>query len=439
VNIMKKTRSSVLILSLILILSGIFVYADDQQEAVYVIPIQGEINDAVYQYVQQAILEAESNVNTKAIIFEIDTYGGRVDSAEDLSPLILRTTVPTISYVNTRAISAGVLISISSDYLVMAPGSNIGSAETIPDTEKVLSSWVASLRGAAQETGRDPNLVAAMADKSLSIEGVVEEGRLLNLTAQEAFDLEFIDFRGQGYETILSHFEIDYETIEVMEMPLRARISQFATSSLVAPVLLSLGFIGLVIEVFTPGLGAGAIIGLSSFSLYFIGSMLAGDSGMLALILFAVGIILLLVEATIPGVGIPGISGGIAIIASIVLSASSPGAAVVYILVAFTLTIITFVIMLKYGPNNKVFDKITLKSSERKEEGYTSSDPYEEYVGQVGVVSSYLRPSGTIKIGDKLLNVVTEGSAYIEQGSQVKVTRVEGSKIYVTKINEEGK
>lgn len=415
-----------------------FTGAQEDEGTVYVIPIEGEINAAVYEYVRQSIEEVESDPEAAGIIFEIDTYGGRVDSAEDLSPLMMRTDLPTVSFVNTRAISAGVLITISSDFIAMAPGSNIGSAETIPDTEKVLSSWVASLRGAAQETGRDPEIVAAMADKSLVIDGLVEEERLLNLTAQEALDIGFIDIRSNSYDEILEAFDISYNRIEQMEMPFRARVSQFATGTTVAPILLSLGFMGLVFEVFTPGLGAGAIIGISSFSLYFIGSLLAGDSGILAIILFGAGIILLLVEASIPGLGIPGISGGIAIIVSIVLSASSPAAAVGYILVALVLTIATFVLMLKFGPKNKLFDKITLKSSERVEDGYTSSDPYVQYVGKEGVVTSYLRPSGTVKVEGKLLNVVTEGSSYIEEGAKVIVTRTEGSKIYVSRIEEEG-
>jgi len=415
-----------------------FSEAQNDERTVYVIPIEGEINAAVYQYVRQSIEEVESDPEAVGIIFEIDTYGGRVDSAEDLSPTMMRTELPTISFVNTRAISAGVLITISSDHIVMAPGSNIGSAETIPNTEKILSSWVASLRGAAQETGRDPEIVAAMADQALEIDGLIEEGRLLNLTTQEALDLEFIDLRSTNYEEMLNEFEISFSRIEQMDMPFRARISQFATGSTVAPILLSLGFMGLVFEVFTPGLGAGAIVGVSSFSLYFIGSLLAGDSGLLAVILFVVGLILLAVEAAIPGLGIPGISGGIAIIASIVLSASSPEAAVVYILIALALTIATFVLMLKFGPKNKLFDKITLKSSERVEDGYTSSDPYVQYIGKVGVVTSYLRPSGTVKVDGKLLNVVTDGSTFIEEGTKVIVTRTEGSKIYVSKHEEEG-
>lgn len=434
-----KTRG-ILPLALIFIFAFSFISIEAQngEGTVYVIPIEGEINDAVHQYVRQSIEEAESDPEAAGIIFEIDTYGGRVDAAEDMSPVMMRADLPTISYVNTRAISAGVLITISSDHIVMSPGSNIGSAETIPNTEKILSSWVASLRGAAQETGRDPQIVAAMADESLAIEGVIESGRLLNLTAQEALDLEFIDLRSQDYEEMLSHFDISYNRVEEMEMPFRARISQFATGSTVAPILLSLGFMGLVFEVFTPGLGAGAIIGISSFSMYFIGSLLAGDSGILAIILFIVGLVLLAVEAAIPGLGIPGISGGIAIIASIVLSASSPEAALVYILIALALTIATFVLMLKFGPKNKLFDKITLKSATRREDGYSSSDPYEDYVGKEGIVVSYLRPSGTVKVDGKLLNVVTEGSSFIEEGVRVMITRTEGSKIYVSKHEEEG-
>lgn len=158
----------------------------DRAKNVYVIPIEGEIGPAVYEYVKDSILTVKQDSNAVAIIFEIDTYGGRIDSAVKISRKMLDTNLPIISFVNTKAVSAGVLLTISADTIVMAPSSTIGSAETIPNTEKILSEWTSSLRSVAQEKGHSSEIAAAMADKSIEIPGVVEKDRLLNLTAQEA-------------------------------------------------------------------------------------------------------------------------------------------------------------------------------------------------------------------------------------------------------------
>ena len=107
---------------------------------VYVIEISGEVNPGMLNYVRENIEDA-NNKNADLILFEVDTLGGRIDSAEKISQEILKSKVKTASYVNTKAESAGVLLSISANSLYMAPASTIGSAEPIPNTEKTLSYW----------------------------------------------------------------------------------------------------------------------------------------------------------------------------------------------------------------------------------------------------------------------------------------------------------
>lgn len=102
---------------------------------------------------RSTLKDIEGN-SPKAIIFEIDTYGGLIDEAEKIKNLIIDLKTPTISFVNNKAESAGVLITISSENVVMAESSTIGSAETIPNTEKVLSMWRSFLRDVAQLRGR---------------------------------------------------------------------------------------------------------------------------------------------------------------------------------------------------------------------------------------------------------------------------------------------
>ena len=406
--------------------------ANTNTDNVYVIPIKGEITPAMYQYVEYNLSIAEKDLNTRAIIFEIDTYGGRIDSAEKISQLILNTDIPTISFVNTKAESAGVLLTISTDTIAMAPGSTIGSAETIPNTEKVLSTWVSILRSTAQKTGRDEGIVSAMADKSIAIPGVIEEGRLLNLTTVDAESLGFTDMVANNYTEILNFMTLNNSSIAEAETTNSIRLAQFASNRYIAPLLLAAGFIGLLVEILMPGFGIGGTVSLISFALYFGGNMLAGNAGLITVIIFIVGILLLAIEAFIPGFGVAGIGGIVCVAISIFLVSSSLTTAIISVFVSFILTILALVLILKYAPKNKYFNKIVLNT--KLDKGYTSSDDYSKYIGQRGIVNTPLRPAGIISIDGELLDVVSEGQ-FIEKGEFVKVSRIEGRRIVVQKIN----
>jgi len=222
-------------------------YAQEQQ--VYVIPLEGEVGVAMEQFVAVSINELEGNPDVSGVIFTLDTYGGRVDSAERISDMITGLEFPTAAYVNPRAISAGVLLTISADHIAMAPGSNIGSAETIPDTEKALSAWTGVLRSVAQEKGRDPELVASMADQSIEIEDVVASGKLLNLTASEALELGLSDMTAANINEVTQLMGMNEARLVEIEISRTVRLAQILTSTYVAPVLLSIGFIGFMIEI----------------------------------------------------------------------------------------------------------------------------------------------------------------------------------------------
>ncbi len=408
--------------------------ATSTRKNVYVIPIGGEIGPAVFENVRNGIKIAEDDPNAVGIIFEIDTYGGRIDSAVRISRLMLDTPLPTISFVNTKAVSAGVLLTISADTIVMAPGSTIGSAETIPKTEKILSDWTSSLRTVAQEKGRDPELVAAMADASIEIPNLIEKDRLLNLTTQEAYELGFIDFVDKDLAGIMDSASIEYDEIINIPLDSKVKLAQFMTSSHIAPLFLSVGFIGFLVEIFTPGFGIAGTISFIAFALYFGGAILAGNTGWAVLMIFLVGLILLLIEASIPGFGIPGIGGIICVVISIFMVSGSAFVAAISLFTSFLLTLITLILLLKYAPRNQHFNRIVLATQMKTEQGYRASGQYHQYLGKQGVVVTHLRPSGTIDINGDILDVVSEGT-FIEMGSRVEVIKVEGRRIIVKKID----
>jgi len=408
------------------------IFAEEALGDVYVIPIKGEINRATYNFINTTLNDIVKS-SPEAIIFEIDTYGGLIDETEKIKNLIMSLDIPTISFVNNKAESAGVLLTISSEKVVMANSSTIGSAETIPNTEKVLSMWRSFLRDVAQQRGRDSKIVEAMADKDIYIEGLSEKGKLVNLTSNEALKYGIADLIADNYEEILANFNIPYNSIVQIEENLELKFAKLLASSSISTLLITIGLVGLVIEVFTPGFGVGGIISIISFGLFFAGNIMAGNSQWTSLIIFVVGLILLVIEAISPGFGLPGISGIILIIVGIILAMGSLQLAVMSLSISIIFTAIITIILIKQGKRIEAFNKIVLSTKQEDEEGYVSSPLKIEYLNKEGIAASDLRPSGVIKIGEEKLDALSEGN-YIPKGSQIKVIRVEGSKIIVRRM-----
>lgn len=399
---------------------------------VFIIPIKGEINRATFNFISSTLNKVLEK-NPAAIIFEIDTYGGLITETEKIKNLIMALDIPTISFVNNKAESAGVLLAISSEKLVMANSSTIGSAETIPDTEKVLSMWRSFLRDAAQQRGRDPKIIEAMADSDIYIEGISQKGKLLNLTGKEALELGVADLVSDSYEEILDSFSISYNSIVQVDESLELKFAKLLANSYISTLLITIGLIGFVIELFTPGFGIGGIISIISFGLFFAGNILAGNSQWTSLIIFVIGLILLVIEAISPGFGLPGISGIVLIVVGIVLAMGSIQSAIMSLSVAIILTAIITILLIKQGRKIEVFNKIVLSTKHDDEGGYFSAPPKYEYLDKEGIALTDLRPSGIIEIDEEKLDALSEGS-YIQKGSQVKVVKVEGSKIIVRRL-----
>ncbi|PAB58932.1 NfeD family protein [Anaeromicrobium sediminis] len=407
---------------------------------VYVIPIKGEINKAVTTYIKANIERAEKDEDAIAIIFEIDTLGGFIQEAVKIKDYILESNLQTIAFVNKKAESAGVLLTISCDKIVMAKGATIGSAETIPHTEKNLSYWKGELRAVAEMKKRDPKLIEAMADKRNEIidessgEYIVKKGELLNLTSQEAQDVKLIDGIGSTYKEALNIANINYNHVEVIGENLSLKIAQIVSNPYVATFLIVIGFLGIIIEIMTPGFGIGGLVGIIGFFTFFFGKNLSGDSSMIIIGVFVLGIILFAIEVGIPGFGIFGISGIILIITSIILSFNSIVVGVYALLVSLILCIVVGIFLFKYGPKSKYLNHIILdeKLSIKNQEEYLE---HELLINEVGIAITTLRPAGTANIKGNRHDVITEGN-FIKAGEQIKVIKVIGKKIIVKKVED---
>lgn len=425
-----KFKRIILVLLFVLLLGQVS-YADDPGK-VYVVPIKGEINRATHNYVRDIVNDL-NNQNVEAIIFEIDTYGGLVDEAIKMKDIIIGTNIPTISYVNNKAASAGVLITIASEHVVMSNNAIIGSAEIIPNTEKVLSMWRGVLRDTAQYRGRDALLVESMADSDIEIDGVIEKGKLLNLTAVEAYDLGLADLLSNDYTQMLNHFGYEASEIVVKEEGLQVKLAKYISNTSVSTLLLTLGFVGLVVEILTPGFGVGGTISIMGFGLYFGGNILAGNSNWTSLVLFVVGLGLLIIEGIVPGFGLPGIGGLVFVLAGTVLAMQDLPAAFLSLSIAIIITALVTTIMIKMGYKSKLLSKVVLSNRLDGHKGYLSTTTMSDMMDKEGETITELRPTGFMTIDNEKFDVLAE-SGFIPKNTKVKVVKVEGSKIFVRRI-----
>jgi membrane-bound serine protease (ClpP class) len=196
--------------------SGASVSAQDEvlsRPVVYIVNIEGTIEPGLASYVKRVVSEAE-DAQADAILIEVNTFGGRVDAATEIRDYIIGFPGQSIAYVKGRAWSAGALITLAAEKITMAKTASIGAAETIPKEEKQISALRGEFEATAENRGRDATIAAAMVDADIAIEGLVDAGKLLTLTAQRAKELGFIDLIAVSRGEALAEFGLgDAETV----------------------------------------------------------------------------------------------------------------------------------------------------------------------------------------------------------------------------------
>lgn len=403
---------------------------------IYVIPIKGTIDLGLSSFVKRSLKEAELK-KAKAIIFEIDTFGGRVDAAIQIRDSIIDLKIPNVAYIQNRAWSAGALIALSAEYILMEKDSSIGAAEPQPADEKSISALKAEFVATALSRGRPGEIAAAMVDRDIEIEDLVKKDKILTLSAIQALENNLIEGIISDFNEILIFLKLEDISVISVSLNWAEKVSRLVTNPTVSSLLLSLGFLGCLIEFWTAGWGIAGTVGIIALSLFFGGHMIVGIAGWEAVILFLVGLILLVVEIFfIPGFGIAGITGIVAIIASIILVMGSFLQATYSILFALGLTLVVFLLLVKYLPSTRIWNKFVLSTQQNKEHGYTVAiQELNKLEGEEGVSITPLRPSGMVKVHNQKLNVLTRGE-YLDAHTRVKIVSIEGNKIIVEAIEE---
>lgn len=284
---------------------------------VVTVPIRGTVDLGFVPFVDRALDEAEA-MGADAVVLDIDTLGGRLDAAVQIRDRVLASRVRTIAWVNPRAISAGAFVALSAEALAVSRGATIGAATPVAlgaggaatADEKTISYVRKELRATAERRGHPPEIAEAMVDAEVAIPGVIEKGKLLTLTSSEAVTLGVATLQASDMTELLRVSRLEGADVRVAEQNWAERALSIITAPLVGSLLLGLAFLGIFVELRTPGFGVPGLVGLACLALVFGGHWMVHLAGYEELLIVAAGAALVLLEIfVVPGFGLTGIAG----------------------------------------------------------------------------------------------------------------------------------
>ena len=431
---------------------------------VVVTPLRGEVSDSLFMFLRRTIKTAE-NHGASAIIFEMDTYGGRLGAASNIVNALNQTTIPTYTFINTNAGSAGSIIALATKRIYMAPVSAIGAAapllstgEDLPATlkAKTISYWTALIRNSAVRNGHNPDIGEAFMNKDKEVKigdrVVHPKGTLLTLNAQEATE----QINGKP---VLADGIADSIVDLTKKAGLTGNIVSFEPTGFeqlafwitaLSPLLLLAGIIGAYLEFKIPGVTWPGIISAVCFALFFLGHYLAGLAGWEVVALFFFGMVLVLVEVLFfaHSTIVFGVVGAFLIIASLLWTMVDryPGQNFVpttkmlavpmrNLSIAIVGSIVIIALLARYLPRTSFYRRFALIDSNPSGPSLGgSSRQFATAIalapGMQGTAVTVLRPSGKARFADHIVDVVTEGE-FIPPQTPVTVTQTDGMRVVV--------
>ena len=448
---------------------------------VYHIPIEGTIDLGLPPYIERSIKEAETN-NAVSIIFTINTFGGRVDAATQIKDAILNSKVPTVAFINKRAISAGALISLSCEKIYMTGGATIGATTAVDmsgkkASEKVISYMREEMASTAEKRGRNKHIARGMVDEELEFPSKVKneyiksdneidtvktiihylimdndtiyvddiegrkQGNLITLTTEQAIKYKIADRSADTFDSVLDSLGFSNANVQTTSENWSENFVRFLTNPVVASLLTTFGFLGILFELQSPGWGIPGSIGLICLILSLSASYIAELATMNDFLIILIGILCIILEALVfPGFGIPGIAGIIFILWGLyllllpdipvgeeVLSQASNG-----LFIGIIGGLIGLVLLFRAMTKTKFWKDLTSPGGQNKEDGYAASFGWEKLVGETALTETDLHPSGWIVVNNERIFAVSEGN-FIDKNVKVIVLSVDGNRVVVRK------
>ena len=404
----------------------------EKKPIVYLLSVDGTINPALSDYIIKGIEEAEQN-KAACVIIRMDTPGGVVTTTKTIIKEMINAKLPVVVYVapsGSSASSAGALITVAADVAAMAPGTNIGAAHPVAGggqeigesmSEKIINDLTAYIRSIVVKKGRNAEWAEQAIRESVSI------------TAKEALDIKVIEIIADSLPDLLEklhgrqvekegrNFTLETKGAQIEKIlpGLRFKILDVVANPNIAYILMMIGGIGIMMELYNPGLIFPGVVGgicllLSFFALQVLPVNYVG------IMLIILSVILFILELKIASFGLLSLGAIISLtLGSIMLFDSGETAmrvswSVIIPMVSMVSAFFIFALGLVV--------KAWLKQPRTGKQGL---------IGEVGVALTNLDTEGKVAIHGEYWNANADG--HILKGEKVRVIRVDDLCLKVTR------
>jgi membrane-bound serine protease (ClpP class) len=415
--------------------AGFAALAQQEEDAVVnLIVIDGSINPAVDDYIRENLGRAKSN-GARALLIQLDTPGGLLESTRSIVKDMLGAQVPVIVYVSPSgagAGSAGVFITMAAHVAAMAPGTNIGAAHPVAgggqEVKGVMGEKIENFTAAFGETiahrrGRNAEWAIQAVRKSVAI--TEKEALAKNVIDIVAKDIDDLLKQADGRKVDLDGRErvLDLKNARVvrLEMSLKQMVLNAIANPNIAYLLMMAGILGLYMEFANPGVIFPGVTGAICLLLAF-ASLQVLPFNYVGLLLILLGIGLLVGEVFMPSFGVLGIGGIVALTfgSLLIFDPESTGLAldrsIVFTAVA---TVGSFVLIISYLVFRSQRSKPTLG--------------VEGLLGEIGEVRSALAPRGKVFVHGEYWNAEADGE--IAAGEKVQVVSIDRMTLKVKRVS----
>jgi len=269
-----------------------------------------------------------------------------------------------------------------------------------------------------------------------------KDGKLISLTTEQALKYKISDGKAETFNDLI--IKLDYSKYKVKQNieNWSENLVRFLTNPVVASLLTTFGFLGILFELQSPGWGIPGFVGIVCLILSLSASYIAQLATMSDMLLIITGFALIMLEAfVIPGFGIVGVSGlGVIIyglylllIPDVPVSEEVLGSAMDGFTIGLLGALVGIYLLLKVMIKTKFWKQLTAPGSQKKEDGFTNSFGWETLVNEIGKTDTDLNPSGWVNVEKNRVFVVSEGG-FIDKGEKVKILSVDGNRILVRKL-----
>ncbi|HEX4412464.1 MAG TPA: NfeD family protein [Lacipirellulaceae bacterium] len=445
------------------------------------IQIEGPITRRKVHQIKTMLGEEISKRKFNWIGFTIDSEGGRLEDCKELADTIANlnaSEVQTVAYVPVDAAGGAALIALACDQLVMQPESHVGGRGTVPIDRPTLDDARESIRDSlSKKVPHSWSLLTALIDPSIDLFAyqntksgevryfsseeaktqpdadnwrrgarVKPAGEALRMTANQAKELGVATHVVDNFDDLKQAYGIEGD-IRVAQPNWALEFIEALSSPGLAVLLIVIGFVGVYVELHSPGVGIGAFIAAVAFLLFFWSHFLNGTAEWLEVLLFLGGIFCILIEVLVlPGLAIFGLGGGAMILASLVLATQTfilPRTESQMIELRHSLSIVATATLIviaasialrRYLPSAPVFRKLLLNPPPEEElmdlEYRESLADFSHLLGQEGTAATNLMPAGKAEFNGQLVDVIADGLP-IDRGAKIVVVKTRGNRVLV--------